>query len=81
MSTQLQRKSLQQGRGLAAMAVVAFHLSLLLGSSRYLNDAVFLNFTHRGNLGVDFFSSFRALLLFLHITKISISRSVPRNIC
>ena len=41
MSTQLQLKSLQQGRGLAAMAVVAFHLSLLLGSSRYLNDAFF----------------------------------------
>ena len=44
MSTQLQLKSLQQGRGLAAMAVVAFHLSLLLGSSRYLNDAVFFKF-------------------------------------
>ncbi|WP_439271382.1 acyltransferase family protein [Pseudochrobactrum sp. HB0163] len=51
----MQLLSLQQGRGLAAMAVVAFHLSLLLGNSRYLNDAVFLNFTHRGNLGVDFF--------------------------
>ncbi len=37
------------------MAVVAFHLFLLHGNSRYLNDAVFLNFTHRGNLGVDFF--------------------------
>lgn len=52
---QIQLKSLQQGRGLAAMAVVAFHLSLLLGNSRYLNDPVFLNFTQRGNLGVDFF--------------------------
>lgn len=36
MSKQLQLNSLQQGRGLAAMAVVAFHLSLLLGNSRYL---------------------------------------------
>lgn len=52
---QKQLKSLQQGRGLAAMAVVAFHLSLLLGNSRYLNDPIFINFTHRGNLGVDFF--------------------------
>ncbi|MBX8827143.1 acyltransferase [Ochrobactrum sp. SFR4] len=55
MNAQIQLKSLQYGRGLAAMAVVAFHLSLLLGSPRYLNDAVFLNFMHRGKLGVDFF--------------------------
>lgn len=55
MNQPIQLKSLQQGRGLAAMAVVAFHLSLLLGNPRYLNDAVFLNFTYRGNLGVDFF--------------------------
>lgn len=67
MHNRLQLKSLQQGRGLAAMAVVAFHLSLLLGSERYLNDAVFLSFTHRGNLGVDFFfvlSGF--IILFAH---------------
>lgn len=31
MNNQLQLKTLQQGRGLAAMAVVAFHLSLPLG--------------------------------------------------
>lgn len=55
MNKQIQLKTLQQGRGLAAMAVVAFHLSLLLGNDRYLNDAVWLSFTHRGNLGVDFF--------------------------
>ena len=55
MNKPIQLKSLQQGRGLAAIAVVAFLLSLLLGSPRYLNDAVLLNFTHRGNLGVDFF--------------------------
>ncbi len=67
MNAQIQLKSLQHGRGLAAMAVVAFHLSLLLGSSRYLNDAVLLNFTHRGNLGVDFFfvlSGF--IIVFVH---------------
>lgn len=78
MSTQLQLRSLQQGRGLAAMAVVAFHLSLLLGSSRYLNDAVFLNFTHRGNLGVDFFfvlSGF--IIVFAHHKDINQPERAP----
>ncbi len=78
MSMQLQLKSLQQGRGLAAMAVVAFHLSLLLGSSRYLNDAVFLNFTHRGNLGVDFFfvlSGF--IIVFAHYKDINQPKRAP----
>lgn len=72
MNTKLQLKTLQQGRGLAAMAVVAFHLSLLLGNSRYLNETVFLNFTHRGNLGVDFFfvlSGF--IIVFAHYEDIN----------
>lgn len=72
MNNQLQLKTLQQGRGLAAMAVVAFHLSLLLGDTRYLNDAVFLKFTQRGNLGVDFFfvlSGF--IIVFAHYKDIN----------
>lgn len=46
------------------MAVVAFHLSLLLGSSRYLGETVFLNFTYRGNLGVDFFFVLSGFIIF-----------------
>ena len=47
--------SLQQGRGLAAMAVVLFHLSLMMGLPRYLGHPLFSEYTWRGNLGVDFF--------------------------
>lgn len=48
-------RSLQAGRGLAALAVVAFHLSVYLGDPRFGGDAVFWRFTRYGNLGVDFF--------------------------
>ena len=47
--------TLQAGRALAALAVAAFHLSITLGEPRYLGERVFEAFTHRGNLGVDFF--------------------------
>lgn len=59
--------SLQCGRGLAAMAVVLFHLSLLLADPRYLGYPVLFEYTRRGNLGVDFFfvlSGF--IILFAH---------------
>ncbi len=52
---QAQLHSLQQARGLAAMAVVGFHLSLMLSAPRYLGQELFLDITRRGNLGVDFF--------------------------
>lgn len=59
--------SLQIGRALAAIAVAAFHLSINMGQPRYGSDAVFWEFTKRGNLGVDFFfvlSGF--IILFAH---------------
>jgi len=40
---------------MAALAVVAFHLSLMMGLERYGGVAVFRDFTAHGNLGVDFF--------------------------
>ncbi|MBB5046170.1 peptidoglycan/LPS O-acetylase OafA/YrhL [Rhodopseudomonas rhenobacensis] len=55
---------LQYGRGLAALAVAAFHLSILLGEPRYLGDAVFHAVTWRGNLGVDFFFVLSGFIIF-----------------
>lgn len=46
-------KSLQAGRGLAAMAVAAYHLSE--ASQQYLGTDTFSAYTARGDLGVDFF--------------------------
>jgi len=46
-------KSLQMGRGLAAMAVAAYHLSI--ATSTFIGVAVFSELTDRGFLGVDFF--------------------------
>jgi peptidoglycan/LPS O-acetylase OafA/YrhL len=59
--------SIQAGRGLAALAVAAFHLSITMGDTRYGGETVFRNWTSRGNLGVDFFfvlSGF--IILFAH---------------
>ncbi len=47
--------SVQAGRALAALAVTAFHLSLMMGESRYGGITVFREYTAYGNLGVDFF--------------------------
>ncbi len=47
--------SLQFGRGVAALAVLAFHLSIMMGDQRYGGITTFSEFTWRGNLGVDFF--------------------------
>lgn len=59
--------SLQASRALAALAVAAFHLSIMMGEARYGGQAVFGDFTARGYLGVDFFfvlSGF--IILFAH---------------
>lgn len=48
-------RSLQVGRGLAALAVTAFHLSYMFGDQKYAGRPVFDTITARGNLGVDFF--------------------------
>lgn len=47
--------SIQAARGIAAMAVAAFHLTLLMAEPRYGGAPVFGAWTSRGNLGVDFF--------------------------
>jgi exopolysaccharide production protein ExoZ len=46
---------LQAGRALAALAVVAFHLSGAFGDSRYGDYPVSQTLARHGNLGVDFF--------------------------
>lgn len=46
---------LQAGRALAALAVTAFHLSLMMGEPRYGGDAVLWDWAQYGRLGVDFF--------------------------
>ena len=48
-------KSLQVGRALAALIVVAFHLSLMMGEARYGGATVFTEYTKYGYLAVDFF--------------------------
>lgn len=45
----------QVGRALAALAVAAFHLSLMMGEPRYGGEAVLARWTALGKLGVDFF--------------------------
>jgi exopolysaccharide production protein ExoZ len=47
--------SLQAGRAVAAISVAAFHLSGMMGETRYGGEAVFREYTSRGYLGVDFF--------------------------
>jgi exopolysaccharide production protein ExoZ len=48
-------KSLQVGRGIAALAVAAFHLSILQTQAAYGGVSPFLGVMDRGDLGVDFF--------------------------
>lgn len=48
-------KTLQAGRALAALAVVAFHLSIMMSLGRYGGQAVYRDYTQFGNRGVDFF--------------------------
>ncbi len=48
-------RSLQIGRGLAAFAVCAYHLSIMFADPRFGKQQVLSNFTAYGYLGVDFF--------------------------
>ena len=50
-----QLTTIQAGRGLAALAVVTFHLSVVMGVARYGGTPVLQKWTHLGHLGVDFF--------------------------
>ena len=46
---------LQAGRALAALAVLAFHLSIAFGDPVYGDTPIGVSITGHGNLGVDFF--------------------------
>jgi peptidoglycan/LPS O-acetylase OafA/YrhL len=62
---------------LAALAVVAFHLSIMMGEARYGGLPVFQSFTRLGYLGVDFFfvlSGF--IILFAHVGDIGKPRAL-----
>lgn len=64
-------QTLQAGRALAAISVAAFHLSIMMGSDRYVGQEVFREYTLHGKLGVDFFfvlSGF--IILLVHINDI-----------
>jgi peptidoglycan/LPS O-acetylase OafA/YrhL len=60
-------QTLQGGRAIAAIAVAAYHLSIVFGHDSFLGEAVFWPVTDHGYLGVDFFfvlSGF--IILFAH---------------
>jgi peptidoglycan/LPS O-acetylase OafA/YrhL len=64
-------KTLQAGRGIAALSVAAFHLSITMGNARYGDNPVFQAYTNAGDRGVDFFfvlSGF--IILFAHTSDI-----------
>jgi peptidoglycan/LPS O-acetylase OafA/YrhL len=48
-------RSLQAGRAIAALVVVAFHLSIAFGDPRYGGRAIGETYTRHGHFGVDFF--------------------------
>lgn len=58
-------KTVQASRGLAAICVVLFHLSIAMGDARYGGDRVFWEATRRGNLGVDFFFVLSGFIILL----------------
>jgi peptidoglycan/LPS O-acetylase OafA/YrhL len=61
------------GRGLAALAVAAFHLSIMFDDPRYRVGKVFGDYTWCGYLGVDFFfvlSGF--IIMFVHHRDIGV---------
>jgi peptidoglycan/LPS O-acetylase OafA/YrhL len=64
-------KTLQLGRGLAAVSVIAFHLSYMMASPKYGGQAILADYTRHGHYGVEFFfvlSGF--IILFAHINDL-----------
>lgn len=58
---------LQIGRAFAALAVCAFHLSVVLSDPRFDYPSPFARFTSQGYLGVDFFFALSGfIILFAH---------------
>jgi exopolysaccharide production protein ExoZ len=55
MSGEMMLQTLQVGRGIAAISVVAFHLSINYADDRYLGRPLLEKFTWWGEHGVDFF--------------------------
>ena len=70
-------KCLQAGRALAALAVVAFHLSTAFSDPRYGSHSIGQAFTRHGNLGVDFFFVLSGFII-LNAHARDIGRPLPR---
>lgn len=66
-------KSLQIGRGLAALAVTLFHTSGMFADPRFGLESPFWNWTYRGDLGVDFFFVLSGYII-LHAHREDIGR-------
>jgi exopolysaccharide production protein ExoZ len=72
-------KSLQAARAIAVVGVVAYHLSITLGNTRYLGEAIFQSLTWRGNLGVDLFFVLSGFIIaFAHERDINDPGRLPR---